>query len=284
MKIKHEFSQEDINAFEPENKIGLLATVNENNQAHITLITTLMARNSKELIWGQFAEGHSKVNVKNNPKTAFLIMNLQRKHWRGKALWKQEKKEGEEFIRFNKLPMWRYNSYFGIHTAHYMDLTETTEKQNLPVASIIISAILTKIAKSAAVSKSEHRIMNNWTESFFNKLDTLKFLSYITDDGFPVLIPLLQCQAADSRRLVFNTQVYENELFAIKADTKLTILALSIDMKDVLVRGKFTGFKKHRGINLGSIDIDWVYNPMPPISGQIYPEQKVETVNKFDFL
>jgi len=281
MKIKHEFNEADIKAFEPENKIGLLATVNKENQAHITLITTLQAKNSKELIWGQFSEGLSKVNVKNNPKTAFLIMNLQRNLWRGKALWKKERKEGEEYILFNKLPMWRYNSYFGIHTAHYMELVETTEQQSLPVAGIAISALLTKFAKSAVSSKNEDKIMNNWTETFFNKLNTLKFLSYISDDDFPVLIPLLQCQAADSRRLVFNTRVYKKELLKIKAGTELTVFALSIDMKDVLVRGKFTGFKKSKGINLGSIDIDWVYNPMPPISGQIYPEQKTEVVVNF---
>ena len=63
MKIKHEFNQSDIQAFEPENKIGILATVNEQNQAHITMITTLQARNSKELVWGQFSEGISKVNI-----------------------------------------------------------------------------------------------------------------------------------------------------------------------------------------------------------------------------
>ena len=53
-------------------------------------------------------------------------------------------------------------------------------------------------------------------------------------------------------------------------------------MQDVLVRGKFRGFKKHRGIDLGRIDIDWVYNSMPPVFGQIYPEQKTETVVEFD--
>ncbi len=279
--MKHEFNEADIKAFEPENKIGILATVNENNQAHITLITTLQARNSKELIWGQFAEGLSKSNVRNNPKTAFLIMNLQRKLWRGKALWKHEKKEGEEYIKFNKLPMWRYNSYFGIHTAHYMELIETTEQKSLPVAGIAVSAILTKLAKSSVASKDEGEIMNTWTEEFFSKLDTLKFLSYISEEGFPELIPLIQCQAADSRRLVFNTGVYKDELLKIKKDTEITVLALSIDMKDVLVRGKFKGFDKHRGIGLGSIDIDWVYNPMPPLSGQIYPEQKTEMVEKF---
>ena len=282
METKKEFNKEDIKAFEPENKIGLLATVNENNHAHITMISTLQARNSKELVWGQFSEGFSKRNIKTNPKTAFLIMNLQKKLWRGKAIWKYEKKEGEEFIKFNKLPMWRYNSYFGIHTIHYMELTETTKQQSLPVASIAFSAILTKIAKSSATIENKERIMNNWTENFFNKLDTLKFLSYVANDGFPVIIPVLQCQAADSQQLVFNTQAYKKELLSIKADTELTVFALSIDMKDVLVRGKFKGFKKHRGINLGSIDVNWVYNPMPPIAGQIYPELKTETVVEFE--
>ncbi|RLD83279.1 MAG: hypothetical protein DRJ07_06955 [Bacteroidetes bacterium] len=282
MKIKHEFNQEDIKAFEPENKIGILATVNEQNQPHITMITTLQAKNSKELVWGQFSEGLSKANIKKNPKTAFLIMNLQRKLWRGKALWKYEKKEGEEYIKFNKLPMWRYNSYFGIHTIHYMDLVETTEQQSLPLAGIALSAILTKVAKSAATTKKEGAIMNNWTETFFNKLDTLKFLSFISEDGFPVLIPLLQCQAADSRRLVFNPQVYKNELLSLKEGTDIAVFAVSVKMQDILVRGKFRGFKKHRGIDLGRIDIDWVYNSMPPVFGQIYPEQKTETVVEFD--
>lgn len=281
MKTKQSFSKEDIQAFEPENKVGLLATVNEQNQVHITLITTLKARNSKELIWGQFTEGHSKQNIEKNNKTSFLIMNLQRELWRGKALWKNKKTEGEEYIEFNKLPMWRYNSYFGLHTIHYMELVETFEKQNLPVAGIALSAILTKFAKPGAKEKSTEKVMNSWTESFFNKLDTLKFLAYIGNDGFPVIIPVLQCQAAGSRRLVFNTQAYKKELLSIKPDTELAVFGLSLKMQDVLVRGKFRGFKKHKGITLGSIDIDWVYNPMPPKAGQIYPELETEVVDIF---
>jgi len=281
MKLKQELNSADIKAFEPENKIGLLATVNKNNQPHITLITTLQAKNSKELIWGQFSEGRSKENVKTNPKTAFLILNLQRKLWRGKALWKNEKKEGEEYILFNKLPMWRYNSYFGIHTAHYMELLETTEQQSLPLAGITISSLLTKFAKSAVSSKKEDTIMNHWTETFFNKLNTLKFLSYISADGFPKLIPLVQCQASDSGRLVFGTGVYKKELSEIQPETELAVLALSLDMKDVLVRGSFGGFKRSKGIKLGIIDINWIYNPMPPLAGQIYPELKTETILDF---
>jgi len=281
MKTKHQFSPEDIKAFEPENKIGLLATVNEQGLPHLTLITTIQANSATEIVWGQFTEGSSKKNILLDPKTGFLVMTLDKSLWRGKAIWQQSKKEGEEYVRFNQLPMWRYNSYFGLHTIHFMDLVETTEKASLPLAGIVLSALLTKLSKAAAKVNTEDRILNEWTEKFLNKLDTLKFLSYVSEDGFPLIIPLLQCQAANSRRLVFHPGAYADELLSIKEGTDLVVLGLSLAMQDVVVRGKFSGFKRYQAVKLGSIEIDWVYNSMPPLVGQIYPPTEVQTVEDF---
>ena len=208
-------------------------------------------------------------------------MTLDKSLWRGKAIWQQSKTEGEEYVRFNKLPMWRYNSYFGLHTIHYMNLVETTEKASLPVAGIVLSALLTKVSKSNAKTKREGRIFNAWTEVFFNKLDTLKFLSYVSEDGFPIIIPLLQCQASDSHRLVFHPGVYADELNSINKGTDVAVFGLSLAMEDVLIRGKFTGFERHRAVKLGIIEINWVYNSMPPIPGQIYPPVEVSSVEDF---
>ncbi len=281
MKIKKQFSPEDIEAFKPESKVGLLATINEVGLPHLTLITTLQANGLQEVMWGQFTEGNSKENVLKNPKTGFLIMTLDKNLWRGKARWRESKKEGPEYIYFNKLPMWRYNSYFGLHTIHYMDLVETTEKTSLPIAGIVLSALLTKFSKGSAKSKNKKEVMNQWTESLLNKLDSLKFLTYITEDGFPVIIPLLQCQAADSGRVVFYPGTYTNELLKLKKGVDVAILGLTLEMQDVLVRGKFMGFKKHKAVKLGSVDIDWVYNSMPPLMGQIFPPTKIKTVDDF---
>jgi len=281
MKTKKQFSPEDIEAFKPENKIGLLATVNEQELPHITLITTMQANGPEEIVWGQFTEGKSKENVLKNPKTGFLIMTLDKNLWRGKTLWREAKKEGPEYVYFNKLPMWRYNSYFGLHTIHYMDMVETTEKAALPIAGIVLSALLTKFSKSAAKTKGEEKVMNEWTVNLLNKLDTLKFLSYVGEDGFPVIIPLLQCQAADSHRLVFHPGTYSHELLSIKESTEVAVFGLTLAMQDVLVRGKFTGFKKYQAVKLGSVDIHWVYNSMPPLIGQIYPPVEITTVEDF---
>lgn len=281
MKVKKKLSPEDIQAFEPENKVGLLATINPEGLPHLTLITTMQANGPEEIVFGQFTEGRSKEHVQHNHKTGFLVMNLEKKLWRGKATWREMKKEGKEYVRFNKLPMWRYNSYFGLHTIHYMDLVEVTEKTSLPMTGIIVSSLLTKFVKAAAKTRSQGTVLNHWTEDFFNKLDTLKFMACIAEDGYPVIIPLIQCQAADGNRLVFNPGGFTDELLSVKPDADVVILALSLDMKDVVVRGKFAGFKRYQSVKLGSIDINWVYNSMPPLPGQIYPPVDLQMVEEY---
>jgi hypothetical protein len=53
---------------------------------------------------------------------------------------------------------------------------------------------------------------------------------------------------------------------------------MTLDMGDVLVRGSWTGFRRHGVAKLAAIDIDWVYNSMPPLMGQVYPPLPLEAV------
>ncbi|MDD5712654.1 MAG: pyridoxamine 5'-phosphate oxidase family protein [Smithellaceae bacterium] len=282
MKIYKEFEAADMLEFEPEAKVGLIATVSEEGLPHITLITALQAKSPTEMIWGQFSEGFSKKNVKTNPKTGFLIMSLKRDLWRGKAIWKHEEKEGPDYVMFNNKPMFRYNAYFGIHTVHYMDLVETYGKEGLPLLPIALSVIGTGIAAGSAKTGSRERILNPWSEGLFNRLDSVKFLAYVGEDGFPSIIPIIQCKAADSRRLAFGIAPYKEELLKIKAGTKVAVFGMTLQMEDILVRGTFGGFKRYGGIKMGTVDIDWVYNSMPPKQGQIYPvPEMVKPVMEF---
>lgn len=276
------FSENDLKQFEPEAKVGLIATINQEGLPHITLITALQAKTPDKLIWGQFSEGQSKQNVKTNPKTGFLIVTLDRSLWRGKALWTHQTTHGEDYEMFNNKPMFRYNAYFGIHTVHYMDLMETYGRESLPLLQIGLGSILTKAAKSAAKQESRaERILKPWAERLFNRLDAIKFLSYVGDDGFPVIIPLIQCQAADSTRLAFSPLAYREEISVLRQGSSVAIFGLTMDMEDVLVRGAFAGFGRHRGVTLGCVDIVWVYNSMPPKPGQIYPIQKLGALVNF---
>jgi hypothetical protein len=75
--------------------------VNPEGLPHMTLITALQAKTPTHLIWCQFSEGKSKENVKGNPRTGFLTMTLDRRLWRGKAVWTHELRNGEDFDMFN---------------------------------------------------------------------------------------------------------------------------------------------------------------------------------------
>lgn len=275
------FDERDLREFEPEAKVGLIATVNPQGLPHVTLITALQAKTTGELIWGQFSEGLSKHHVQDNPRTGFLIMTLSKRLWRGKALWAHQERSGEDFEMFNSKPMFRYNAYFGIHTVHYMDLVETYGRERLPMGRIILSSLLTRAGKAAVRTPNFRRILKPWAQGLFDRLDSLKFLSWVSPDGFPVIIPLIQCQAADSTRLAFSTLAYGDELKRLEQGMGVAVFGLTMDMEDVLVRGVFGGLKKGRGVTLGIVDIDWVYNSMPPKHGQIYPEVAIEPVTQF---
>jgi len=281
MSVKHQFSKDEIKAFEPAEKIGLVACVNPDGEIHLTLITSIMACRPDQLTLGQFCMGLSKWYMQMNPKLGFLVMSLDRRLWRGKARWTHKKTDGPEYEIYNDIPMFRYNAYFGINTVHYLDLVETYGEEKLPMAKIIPAAITTKLAKGAAATSGHQRILKPFAENLFNQLDSLKFLAYVGEDGFPIIIPAIQCQASDSGRIVFSMLPYYDELQAIEAGTSLAILGINLKMQSVLVRGTFQGFRKYRFTTMGVLDIDWVYNSMPPSHGQIYPEVPMEAVTEF---
>jgi len=281
MTMNTHFTEADMKAFAPSEKVGIIATVAADGLPHMSLLTSVMAARPDQLIIGEFCKGLSKDYMKLTRKIGFAVLTLDKKLWRGKALWTHLKKEGPEYEIYNQQPMFRYNTYFGINTVHYLDLIATTSGSALPLASIGLSAILTKMAKGGAAGSSGERVLSFFGEKLFNGLDSLKFLSFIAQDGFPVIIPVIQCQAADSSRLVFHPGAFGDELKRLEAGMAVAVFCLTMQMEDVLVRGTFRGYSRSRGVKLGTMDIDWVYNSMPPNHGRIYPPVPLERVVNF---
>lgn len=278
MQRKTSFNQSEIDAFKPAEKIGVVALKDPKGLPHITLITSIQASGSSEMTLGQFCKGKSKEYIQKNPDIAFIIMTMDKKMWRGRAKWTHLKCDGPEYEEYNNTPMFRYNAYFGINTVHYLDLIETGGKESLPLGKIILSTLLTKLAKGGLANDNGNRILKPFAEGIFNDLAALKFISYIGEDGWPVMFPVIQCQASDSKRLTFSSLAFGAELSKIKDGTTVAVFGITMGMEDVLVRGTFNGPKRSRGVKVGTVDINWVYNSMPPCHGQIYPEVELTPV------
>ncbi len=281
MTGRNVFSESDRKAFEPSEKVGIIATVTTEGLPHVSLLTSVMAPAPAQLTIGEFCKGLSKAYMRETKKTGFAILTLDKRLWRGKALWTHLKKEGPEYEMYNQQPMFRYNTYFGINTVHYLDLQETSEGAALPMASIARSALLTKMARGGAVKSAAGRVLTHFGESLLNRLDALKFLSYIARDGYPAVVPVIQCQAAGGNRLAFHPGAFSADLKELESGMTIAVFGLTMQMEDILVRGIFKGYARYRGIKMGILDIDWVYNSMPPNHGQIYPPVPLTAVVNF---
>ncbi len=262
-------SEEMRKEFEKTIKIGLVATIDEQEKPHITVLSTLMGKDDKEMMIGKFVEGLSKEFMLNRSKCGFLIMNTDKKFWYGLMDYTYQKKEGEDYINYNNQPLYRYNSYFGINTVYYFNLKEISDELALPMTRVIFNSLLTLFFKKKHQGDAKKRVMNYWTKKFTSKLDTLTFLSYVNDEGYPEIIPIIQAQSASSSRIVFRNQPYKDQLMKIRIDQDIAILAFSMTMETVLLKGRFSGFDK---LGLGYLDIKRVYNSMPPTHKYIYEE------------
>jgi len=275
------FSEEDIQSTRPELKIGLLATVTPEGLPHVTMLSTLMACEAAQLSFGQFTEGMSKKHILANPKTGFLIMSLDKNLWRGKAVYTHWAKEGKEYEHYNNVPMFRYNAYFGVHTVYYLDLIAHSGKSPLPMNKIIFAAIQTMLARTLGRKPGKKAVINHWTRAFLNKIDNLKFLCYVGADGYPLIIPAIQSQCLDAQHVLFSTSVYSDELRLIPAGIPMAVFSLALTMEDVLLRGTYQGIRRLGGIQAGVVEVDWVYSPMPPVPGQVYPPVELKAVTQF---
>jgi hypothetical protein len=283
---KNEFTPADIASLEPAMKIGILGTVTPDGLPHLTMISTLKASSAAQVSFGQFMEGRSKAHLRQNPEAGWLVMTLDRQIWRGSAAFTHTTQSGLDYDFYNNTPLFRYNAYFGIHTVYYLDLVAQSGQIPLPMNAIVLAAIKTMLARRLTRVKSPHAAppypaLNPWTMGMLNKLDNLKFLGYIGEDGYPVVIPCIQAQSADTQRILFSASVFSAELQEIPAGAPLAVFCLSLSMEDVLLRGNFTGLRRVGGLLCGEVQVDWVYNPMPPVPGQIYPLLPIHTVSQF---
>jgi hypothetical protein len=275
------FSENDIHETQPAMKVGLLATVTPEGLPHVTLLSSLMACGANQLCFGQFTEGTSKAHLLTDPHAGFIIMSLDKNLWRGKASYTHSVKSGPEYDYYNNVPMFRYNAYFGVHTVHYFDLVSQSGKLPLPMNQIIFAAVKTLLSRTLGRKRAEKPVLNAWTRAFLNKIDNLKFLSYIGTDGFPVIIPAIQAQCLDAQHVLFSKSVYADELLAIPAGVPMAVFNMALTMEDVLLRGKYLGIQRVGGIKAGMVEVDWVYNPMPPVPGQVYPPVELNAVTQF---
>lgn len=256
---------DDIAAFAAEAKVGLVATVNPEGLPHISLLTSLRARDETHLTFGEFCAGQSKLHVRQNPRCGFVVMGLDRRLWRGRAVWTHACGAGADYILYNNQALFRYNAYTGFHTIHYLDLVEVAGPTPLSVSRLLAGGLRARFGASLSGNRDRDTVLKPWARGLIARIDSLKFVATVDEEGFPSIEPLLPCYPAGGSRVVVNGG---RALSAVGPEQPVALFVLSLEMESVLLRGRLVD---RRGSGLAVLAIDWVYNSMLPVTGQIYP-------------
>lgn len=265
------FEPKDIPALSVDNKVGVLATLDPGRLPHLTLISTLEPAGPDRVAWGQFCEGRSKDNIRERPETGFLFMTLDRRVWTGKARWTDAARSGDDHTRFNLKPLFRYNAYFGIHTVHYMDVVALSPARGLDLVGIAAGTLLTTVALPFARRPGPVPALSSWALGLLRRPDTFKFVSWVDEDGFPLIVPVVPGTAPQADRVLLALGR------PIRPGTSVAVLGMNLKMQSVMVRGPW----RPVGRGMGVVDIDHVYNSMPPQQGVIWPREELRPVTDF---
>lgn len=258
-------TDETIRAFDDTYKVALTSTIDDEGEPHITLINTLKTNGETELTSGEFITGLSKEFMQQRKNVGFFVMSLDKNWWNGTAIWKSKQTSGKQYEEYNQIPMFRYNSYVGIHTIHYYDLVSISQKRKLNLAGIMLNAII-NLATKFVFRKKPEKALSTWAYRLMRGLATLKFISFIGDDGFPKIVPVVQASACSRGRIVVPMHPYFSELSSLKTGTKVALMGMTLGMENAMVKGTFTRMKHCK---YGYIDIERVYNSMPPKHGYV---------------
>lgn len=261
-----------IQMMDCDSKVGVLATEDESGYPHLSFISSIQALGDSALTFGQFSAGLSKRFIMDRPRVGFLVLSADKKYLSGNATFTHSANTGKEFDLYNNKPLFRYNSYMGFYRIYYLNLERISAPKPLPMGAIVLGAILSRV-KALFVRKSEKYALPFVGQQLFSQLDSLKFLCYYDTSGEAVLLPVVQATSAGSDRIALTGIPFGNALAQIPDGAKAAILCLNLKMESVLVKGRY-----HKG----TLEIERVYNSMPPKMEYVYPRSEtIEPIRNF---
>lgn len=269
-------SKEAVEFTYPEIMAKIIATIDKNGDPHLTMIASNKAVDSSTVKWGEFLKGSSKENVLRDPKQGILFMTAEMpfKFIQIKADYEYSSTEAVDAEDFNTTNLFRYNVYMRVYRTYYNKVKNATRIRDIPLMGIVRGIIRNLFGKAKHKTGRIDKRLPDFGMKLFNGPIFPKFIAYIDpSDGYPVIIPCFQARAIEHKTIIFPLTQFKEDLLKIPEDSKIAIFVMDFETETMLTKGTYKGIHNSRGI----MEIEQVYNSMPPKPGYIYPEKEIVT-------
>ena len=255
----------------PEIMAKLVSTIDPKGNPHITMIASNKAVDEKIVKWGQFTDGTSKENVIRNPKQGIIFMTAEMpfKFLQIKADYDYCSTEAEDAVDFNQTDLMRYNVYMRVYKTYFNKVKATSSVRDIKLVGIVKGIIANLFGKRKYKTGKREERLPEFGMKLFNGPIFPKFIAYIDPtDNYPIIIPCFQARAIENKTITFTFSQFKEDLNNIPVGAKVAVFVMDFELETLLAKGTYSGKQGSRGV----INIEQVYNSMPPQAGYIYPE------------
>lgn len=212
------------------------------------------------VFFGNFLLRKSIQNLKADARVGILVITPELRGWILKCDFVEFQRTGPYVDRQMSGSLLRYNAYTGIRDAGILRVRSVEDSFAISKIQVMTDYVQARVA---GWSKSAHTAdavnLPRQVQNEFAKMVAVKVLTWLGDDGYPIVVPALSMQPAGAERLVCHTSstLPHPPAGAQVATNILTFEAISYQAKG---QWDLSG-------HTGKIRVQEVYAGGPPLPG-----------------
>jgi hypothetical protein len=245
-----------------------LATVDEEGKPNVVLIATMEPGGETRMNYADFLMNKTAKNLDGNSKAGVLVITEQLAWWSMLADHAGWEEKGPLVDHFNSTDLFRYNAYTGVRRVGMLALKEILDAGTVGKLGLLTDFTRTLINRASFGKGNVDEKMTNNVREKFARIQAVKVLSWVREDGYPVAIPVLSIQPASSKTLVFSLGTAPEMIREIPAQAPCAVNVVTFEPVSYQVKGTFTGFFGTLLGRVGVIEVDSVWCTSPPLCGE----------------
>lgn len=250
-----------IDALKGEMTPKFLATRNPEGVPNVVpLISILPAADKPDtLFFGNFLLRKSIQNLEQDKRVGILVVTQQLHGWMLQGDFEEFQRTGAYVDQQMSSSLLRYNAYTGIRNAGVIRVRSLRGTFRIPKLLVLRDYLLAQLARIVGTGPGDGTSIPLPVSQEFKKMAAVKVLSWIGEEGYPVVVPALSLQPAGAHSLICwkGLRLPEPPQGALVAANVLTAEAVSYQVK-----GRWAG-----GRRTGTIQTHEFYAGGPPIPG-----------------
>jgi len=251
-----------LDALKGEMTPKFLATRNSDGTPNVVPVISILPADDKPdtLFFGNFLLRKTIQNLEQDTRVGILVITQQLQGWMLQADFQEFQRTGKYVDQQMSSSLLRYNAYTGIRNAGVMHVRSLQGTFRISKLQVLKDYLLARFASIKGTLASDGgTTIPLPVRQEFNKMAAVKVLTWIAEDGYPVVVPALSLQPAGAQSLICwkGTRFPEPPQGALVAANILTLEAVSFQVK-----GRWIG-----GPRTGTIETSEFYAGGPPIPG-----------------